>query len=214
MTIFNRISYLFKSKVNSTLDEFENPLELLDQKIRDMEGFLNNARLSSAKILGNTHEIERRMESLSKESDEYIQAIKLALNNGNELLAKKILQKKLDNDKYFTSLNNSYNNANIKGESLKLKLRELQQNIYETKIYRNEAFARYTAAEAHKRINEIIGNISIKNNSISLSNIEKSIEKKECFVAALEELSFDNELNDEIAILNSLDLNNELKKYM
>lgn len=214
MTIFNRISNLLKSKMNSALDDFENPLELLDQKIRDMECFLNDARLSSAKILGNTHEIERRIESLSKESDEYTQAIKLALNKHNEALAKKILQKKLDNDKYLASLNSSYNNANTKGEDLKLKLKELEKNIYETKIYRNEAIARYTAADAHKKINEIIGNISTRNNSIPLSNIEKSIEKKECFISGLTELNFNKELNNEIDNLTSLDLNLELKKYL
>lgn len=214
MSIFYRIFYLLKSKLNSTLDEIENPLELLDQKIRDMECTLNEARLSSAKILGNIHEIEKRMESLSKESDEYTQTIKLALNKGNEALAKKILQKKLDNDKYLTSLNTSYNNANAKGESLKLKLRELERNIYETKIYRNEAIARYNAAEADKKISEIIGDISLNNNSIPLSSIEKSIEKKECFIAGLTELNFNNELNTEIASLIDLDLNVELKKYM
>ena len=64
MTIFNRISYLLKSKMNSTLDEFENSLELLDQKIRGMECNLNEARISSAKILGNIYEIERRLESI------------------------------------------------------------------------------------------------------------------------------------------------------
>ena len=214
MTIFNRILYLLKSKLNSTLDEFENPLELLDQKIRDMEYTLNEARLSSAKILGNIHEIERRIESLSKESEEYTLTIKLALNKGNEALAKRILQKKLDNDKYFVSLTTSYNNANAKGEALKLKLRELEKNIYETKIYRNEALARYNAAEAHKKINEIIDDISIRNTSMPLSNIERSIEKKECFTAGLRELNFNNELNNEIANLTSLDLNVELKKYM
>ncbi len=214
MRIFNRISYLLKCKMNSTLDELENPLELLDQKIRDMEHTLNEARLSSAKILGNIHEIERRLESLSKESDEYIETIKLALNKGNEALAKKILQKKLDNDKYFASLTTSYETANAKGEALKLKLRELERSIYETKIYRNEALARYNAAEAHKKINEIIGNISTTNNSIPLSAIEESIEKKECFIAGLTELNFDNELNTEIASLANLDLSVELKKYM
>jgi phage shock protein A len=214
MTIFNRISYLLKSKINCTLDEFESPIELLDQKIRDMEHTLNEARLSSAKILGNIHEMERRIESLSNESDEYIKTIKLALNKGNEALAKKILQKKLDNDKYFASLNISYDNANAKGEALKSKLRELERNIYETKIYRNEALARYNAAEAHKKINEIIGDISTRNNSVPLSAIENSIEKKECFIAGLTELNFNNELNNEIASLTSLDLNVELKKYM
>ena len=214
MTILNRLSYLLKSKINNTLDELENPLELLDQKIRDMECLLNDARLSLAKTLGNTHEIERRIENLSKESDEYILTIKLALNKGNEVLAKKILQRKLDNDKYFTSLNASYNDANNKSEDLKLKLRELEQNIYKTKIYRNDAFARFNAAEARRKINEIIGNISTKKNYIPLSDIEKSIEKKECFVDALSELCFDDELNSEINNLSCVDLNIELKKYM
>lgn len=214
MTIFNRISYLLKSKMNTTLDEFENPVELLDQKIRDMEFILNDAKISSAKILGNVHEIERRLESISKESDEYVETIKLALGKNNEELAKKILQKKLDNDKYFNSLSTSYNNANAKGESLKLKLRDLEQNIYETKIYRNEAFARCNAAEANKKINEIIGNISTKSNLFPLSYIERSIEKKECFVEGLEEVNSRNYLDNEIATLTTLDLNLELKKYM
>jgi phage shock protein A len=159
MTIFNRLSYLLKSKINNTLNEIENPLELLNQKIRDMENILYADRLSSAKILANINEIERRIQSISKESDSYTQTIKLALNKGNDALAKKILQRKLSNDKCFNSLNTSYNNASANGELLKLKLRDLQQNIYDTKIYRNEAFAKYNAAEAHKKINDIANSI-------------------------------------------------------
>ncbi len=37
MGIFNRMSNMIKGKFNSTLDEMENPIELLDQKIQDME---------------------------------------------------------------------------------------------------------------------------------------------------------------------------------
>lgn len=74
MTLLTRILYILKSKINSTLDELENPLELLDQ-IRDMECALNEAKFSSAKVLGSTHEIERRIESLSTESAAYVETI-------------------------------------------------------------------------------------------------------------------------------------------
>ncbi|MCB2291233.1 PspA/IM30 family protein [Clostridium sp. CS001] len=214
MTLLTRILYILKSKINSTLDELENPLELLDQKIRDMECTLNEAKFSSAKVLGSTHEIERRIESLSTESATYVETIKLALSKGDETLAKKILQKKLDNDKYCISLNSSYTNSTAKAHSLKLKLRELEQNIYETKIYRNEAIARYTAAEADKKINEILGNISTKNNAMPLSDIERIIEKKECYVSGLTDLNFANELSNELDGITRLDLSLELKKYM
>lgn len=214
MTILIRLYNLIKSKVTITLDKLESPLEMLDQKIKAMEYSLNDARLSSAKILGNIHEIEKRLDNLSKESDAYSQRIKLALNRGNEELAKKILQRKLDNDTYFDLLNTSYNNASAKGEALKLQLRELQQNIYAIKLYRNEAFTRYHVAEVHKKINEIIGNISIRNNSICILDIEESLQKKECYISALKELNFDNNINNEVASLDLLDINLELKKYI
>ncbi len=214
MKIFSRLFYFIKSRVNNILNEFDTPLELLDQKIRDMECILNEARLSSAKILGNIYELQRKLDNLSKESDEYIQIINLALTRGNEELAKKILAKKLDTDKYFETLSTSYNNAISNGDILKLQLRQLQQNIYDTKIYRNDAFARYTCVEAYTKISKIIGNISTRNNSFYISGIEESLQKKECFICAMKDLNFDKELNDEIANLTRLDLNLELKKYM
>ena len=214
MTILNRIFYLLKSKINTILDEFQNPLELLDEKIREMEFALNEAKVSSAKILGNAYEIERRIDRLSKESDEYIQKIKLILHSGNEALAKEILQKKLDNDKYSASLISSYNNANAKCESLKMKLRELERSLYEAKIYRSETVARYNAAEAHEKISELTGHISTKGTYISLADIEREIEKKECYILGLEDLNHSSKLNIEVDTLPNLDLNAELKKYM
>lgn len=43
MGIFSRMSNMLKAKVNNTLDEMENPIELLDQKLRDMEEQFNKA---------------------------------------------------------------------------------------------------------------------------------------------------------------------------
>lgn len=62
MGVFSRISNMFKAKVNNTLDEMENPIELLDQKLREMEEQLSKAKLNSAQILGNVHEIEKKHE--------------------------------------------------------------------------------------------------------------------------------------------------------
>ena len=50
MGIFNRMSNMVRAKVNSTLDDMENPIELLDQKIKDMEEQLSNAKINSAKV--------------------------------------------------------------------------------------------------------------------------------------------------------------------
>jgi phage shock protein A len=82
MGVLKRISNIFRAKVNGTLDEVENPIELLDQKLRDMEDSLNKAKLSSAQILGNVHEIEKKMEESKRISAEFDGKVKLALSKG------------------------------------------------------------------------------------------------------------------------------------
>ena len=111
MGIFNRISNVFRAKVNDAIDEMENPIELLNQKVRDMEESLNGAKLSSAQILGNVHEIEKKMNNAKRTSEEFDEKVKLAMSKGNEDLAKKALAKKIEADKSYDSLKVSYDDA-------------------------------------------------------------------------------------------------------
>ena len=89
MGIFKKVNNIFRAKVNGALDDMENPIELLDQKVRDMDESLNKAKLSSAQILGNVHEIEKKMTNAKRDSEEFDEKVKLAMSKGNEDLAKK-----------------------------------------------------------------------------------------------------------------------------
>lgn len=213
MGVFNRISNMFRAKVNDTLDNMENPVELLDQKIRDMEESLNKAKLSSAQILGNVHEIEKKMEASLKESKEFDEKVRFAMSKGNEELAKKALEKKLEADKKHESLKASYEEASKKAEVIKKNLRDLEEEIEKTRNYRDEAAARYNNAEASKKVNEILANVQTSNNRINIDDIERKIQKKEAMAEGLEELRTDNSLDKEFEKLKELDLDAELEKY-
>lgn len=213
MGVFGRMSNIFRAKVNSAIDDMENPIELLDQKVRDMEESLNNAKLSSAQILGNVHEIEKKMEAAEKESKDFDEKVKLAMSKGNEELAKKALAKKLDADKSYGSLKVSYEDARQKADSVKSKLKELEEEIEKTRRYRDEAAARYNNAEASGKVNEILANVETKSNKISVDDIERKIQKKEAYAEGLGELKTDTTLEDEFKELNEVDLDEELKKY-
>jgi phage shock protein A len=212
MGIMKRISNIFRAKANDALDEVENPIQLLDQKVRDMEESLNNAKVSSAQILGNVHEIEKKMDNALKESKDYDEKVKLALNKGNEELAKKALQKKLDADKMYQSLKSSYDEAFKKAEAVKVKLRELEAEIEKTRNYRDEAAARYNNAEASKRVNEILANVETKTNKINIDDIERKIQKKEAYAEGLADLKGES-LDDEFKKLDEVNLDEELNKY-
>lgn len=213
MGVFSRISNMFKAKVNDTLDNMEDPILLLDQKVRDMEENLNKAKLSSAQILGNVHEIEKKMVIAKKESEEYDEKVKLALAKGNEDLAKRALQRKLDADKKYESLKTSYTDASAKAELIKKNLRALEDEIQKTRSYRDEAAARYSNAEASKQVNEILANVQTKTNAISVDDIERKIQRKESLAEGLGDLRQVDSLENEFEALGTTDLDAELAKY-
>jgi phage shock protein A len=213
MGVFNRLSNVFRAKVNNTLDELENPIELLDQKIRDMEESLNTAKLSSAQILGNVHEIEKKISDAKRESEEYDAKVKLAISKGNDELAKKALERKLDADKNYNTLKASLDDASKKAEAVKHKLIDLEEEIEKTRNYRDEAAARYNNAKASEKVNEILANVDAGSNKINIDDIERKIQKKEAIAEGLEDLRVDTSLDKEFEKLQELDLDEELKKY-
>lgn len=212
MGIFNRISNMMKAKANDAIDSMENPIELLDQKIRDMEESFNKAKMSSAQIFGNVKSIEKEMNDTKALSADYDSKVRLAMSKGNEELAKKALKLKLDADKKYETLQASYLELSKKAEGLKANLVSLQEEIDKTRNYRDEAAARLNTADASKQINEIMANVQTKNNSINLDDIERKISKKESYAAGLEDLKTPS-LDDEFKALENTSLDDELAKY-
>jgi len=210
--ILQRMSNIFKAKVNKAMDEIENPIEILDQKIRDMEEALNEARISAAEILGNVHEIEKKIDNSKLNIKEFDEKVKLALSKGNEELAKKALERKLYEEKVFKDLQKSYEEASKKAEIIKSKLKELEEELEKTRRYRDEAAARYNNAKAAEKVNEILLDINSKTNSISLDEIERKIQRKEAIAEGLEDLRNDS-LDKEFEELEKIDLDEELRKY-
>jgi len=212
MGILQRMSNIFKAKANKVIDEIENPIEILDQKIRDMEQSLNNARISAAEILGNVHEIEKKINIAKQNVKEFDEKVKHALSKGNEELAKKALERKIEEEKNLQNLQSSYEDASKKAEMIKSKLKELEGEIEKTRRYRDEASARYNNAKATEKVNEIILDIKTKTNNISIDEIERKIQRKEAIAEGLEDLRNDT-LDKEFELLEKVDLDEELRKY-
>lgn len=213
MGIFSRMSNMIKAKVNDNLDEMENPIQLLDQKIRVMEEQLSKAKLNSAQILGNVHEIKKKMDIAIRSAADFESKVKLAMSKGNEELAKRALVKKVECDKQVTALQTSYEAAKIQADALKKNLASLESEISKTRTYRDEAAARYSTAEASKQVNEILANVQTKTNTIQIDNIERKIQRKEALAQGLSELRNTDTFDSEFEALDTVDLDLELEKY-
>lgn len=213
MGIFTRMSTMIKAKVNNTLDEMENPIELLDQKLRDMESQLSKAKLNSAQVLGNVHEVKKKLELAKKESLSLEEKVKLALSRGNEELAKKALAKKLEVDKKYEELKQSYTVSKTQAEALKKNLAALEAEIQKTRNYRDTAAARLSNAEASQKVNEILANVQTKNNTVQIDSIERKLQRKEALAQGLGELRDIDDFDSQFEELSALDVDLELEKY-
>lgn len=213
MGIFSRLGKMTQAKVNSALDEMENPIEMLDQKLRDMDKSLNDAKIASAQVLGSFKETERKMNEAKKESEDWDEKVKLAMSRSNEELAKKALAKKLECDKSYETLKATYEADKVKADALKKRLAELQAEVEKTRSYRDEAAARLASADAGVKVNEILAHASTKSNSINIDSIERKIAKKENLAEGLGEITEDTSLESEFEKLETPDLDAELEKY-
>ena len=213
MGIFSRIGKMTQAKVNNALDEMENPIELLDQKLRDMEKSLNEAKIASAQVLGSFRQTQKKMEKSKQESEEWDEKVKLAMSKGNEDLAKRALAKKLDCDKSYELFKTTYESEKIKADTLKKRLVVLEDEVEKTRSYRDEAVARLTSAEAGVKVNEILAHVTTKSNAINLDSIERKIASKENLAEGLNEISTPDDLDSEFDKLGNPDLDEELAKY-
>jgi phage shock protein A len=213
MGIFSRLGKMTQAKVNNALDEMENPIEMLDQKLRDMEKSLNEAKIASAQVLGGFRQTEKKMEEAKQESVEWDEKVKLAMSKGNEDLAKRALAKKFEYDKSYEVFKTTYESEKVKADTLKKRLVELESEVEKTRRYRDEAAARLTSAEAGVKVNEILANVSTKSNAINIDSIERKIAKKENLAEGLSEIAEVDDLESEFEKLGNPDLDAELAKY-
>ena len=213
MGVFTRMSNMIKGKVNATLDDLENPIELLDQKIRDMEEQLSKAKTNSAEVIGNVKLIEKNMNEVKKLSDDLDGKVKLALSKGNEELAKEALRRKVEADKKYETLKQNHPTASAQAEALKKNLAALEAELEKTKSYRDEADARYSTAKASKKVNEVLSDVQTKSNTIQMDSIERKIAKEEAAAQGLGELRTGDDFDSQFEALNEVDLDAELEKY-
>jgi len=211
---FSRIGDILSAKVNGVVDEMEDPIEMLDQKLRDMDNSLNEAKKASAEVLGNIHQTEKKLTEALARSADWDAKVRQAMSAGKEDLARQALQKKLEADKSCETLRTTYEAQKVNGEALKKRLRGLEDEVEKTRSYRSDAAARLAGADASQKVNEILANVETKSNHISMDRIERKISQKESVADGLGDIaSMDSSLEAEFEALGAPNLDDELAKY-
>lgn len=212
MGIFKRAADMVKASANKALDNLEDTEAMIDQAIRDKEEALNEAKSASATVFGNLKQLEKNIVETKSKIADWEERIKLSIQKGNDELAKKAISGKAEEEKSLQSLEKSYETAKLQTDTLKANLNELQRDLDKLIADRDNLVARLKAAEASEKTNEILANVTSKNNTVDLDRLERKIEAKEARAAGLAEMKTTS-LEDEFDKLSETTAEDELAKY-
>ncbi len=211
MSIFSRISDIFKANVNDMLDKAEDPEKMLTQMVLEMEESVNKTTMAVAQAIANEVSLQKKLEKAKKDSTDWEQKAVQALAANREDLARAALEKKNIVNKNIADLEPIYEQAKQTTANLRIQLDKLKAKLDEARTRQSTLIARSQAAKAQKQIAQQLGGVGADAFS-KFDKFEQKIEKMESEATAYEQLAGEStSLDDEFKKLGtSSDVDSDL----
>ncbi|KAG6769770.1 hypothetical protein POTOM_025432 [Populus tomentosa] len=94
MNLFDRFARVVKSYANAILSSFEDPEKILEQTVLEMNDDLTKMRQATAQVLASQKRLENKYNAAQKASEEWYRKAQLALQKGEEDLAREALKRR------------------------------------------------------------------------------------------------------------------------
>ncbi|WP_295402457.1 PspA/IM30 family protein [uncultured Thiocystis sp.] len=154
-SLFKRISDVLAANLNDLVDRVEDPERMIKQLIREMEENVNSAREGVIDALASEKQLGKELEHQRRQAGEWHQRARLALESGNEALAREALLRKKEHDGIAANLQTSWESAQRTGERLKSQLRALEMKLEEARLKKGSLVARQRAAQAREQMGQV-----------------------------------------------------------
>ena len=152
MGLFDRVSRLVRANLNAAVSSAEDPEKILDQAIVDMQEDLVQMRQAVASAIASKKRVEQQYEKNSTEANTWTQRAQLALQKGDETLAREALVRKKGLAETASALKTQLDQQAASVDALKRNLIALQSKISEAKTKKDMLKARANAAKAQKQL--------------------------------------------------------------
>ncbi|MEY9213104.1 PspA/IM30 family protein [Thermobifida halotolerans] len=198
MSVFQRLSMIFRSKANKALDAAEDPRETLDYSYQKQLELLQKVRRGVADVATSRKRVELQIQQLEQQSNKLTNQGKAALTQGREDLAREALQRKSGLQSQIDGLREQH--AQLQGEEQKLTLaaQRLQAKVDAFRTRKETIKATYTAAQAQTQISEAFSGISEEMGDVGMAiqRAEDKTSELQARAGAVDELLASGALDD------------------
>jgi phage shock protein A len=207
---------VFKSEVNAALDKVEDTEKMLNQTVLDMQQQLVQAKQQVAVSIADEKRLERQYKENQTQVESWMEKAKLAVQKGNDDLAKAALERKTEYEGLAAEYKNQWDAQKASVEKLKASLRELERKIDEAKRQKDLLIARSKRAKAQKQIHQTMAGMTTNAGAFdTFERMKNKVDDQEARAEAAAEMATSSEeatLDKEFAELEKAGVDDELAK--
>ncbi|KAI0566539.1 vesicle-inducing protein [Gracilaria domingensis] len=216
MNLIDRFFRVVRANLNQVVSGMEDPEKVLNQTVTDMQNDLVKVRQAYAEVSATLKRIERQREQASTTSTEWKKRAQMALQKGEEDLAREALMRKKTADEQEASLAAQINGMKANVDKLYTSMQQLESKISEARAKKDQYVARARTAKTSQKVNDMLGNVSTSGGLEAFERMKAKVEELEVKADVSRELSLggsaDVSLESKFKALESDSVDDELQK--
>jgi phage shock protein A len=202
MGLFDRVSRLVRSNVNSAISQAEDPEKMLEQTVMDMQEELVQFRQAVAQAIASQKRLEQQYNQAQSQANDWYRRAQLALQKGDETLAREALSRKQTFTETANSLKAQLDQSTGQVDTLKRNMTALESKLAEAKTKKEMLKARARAAKATEQLNKTVGQLNTGSAMSTFERMEDKVLQMEAQASASAELTSDS-LESQFAMLEA-----------
>jgi phage shock protein A len=196
--LLDRVRNIVRANVNDVINRAEDPEKALDQMIADLNENLVKVRQAAALAIAAQNRLQAEYDQRLKAVQDWQRRAELAVDRGDDDLARQALTRKLQYQREADQLRDSVQAQSTHLDELRTHVQELESRVQQAIVQRNQLVARYRTAQVSQKLDQELS----KTGDVSgvLARLENKTVDAEAQAAAYHELSRDS-LEDRFAQL-------------
>ncbi|WP_414527734.1 PspA/IM30 family protein [Nodularia chucula] len=192
MEFIKRILRVIRANINSLINSAEDPEKILQQAVLEMQENLVQMRQGVAQAIASQKRTERQAQAAKSTAEEWYRRAQLALQQGNEPLAREALTKRKAYQETSTALFSQIEQQNDIVARLKKDMRSLELKMSEAKTKKDMYIARVRSAEASVRLQDMLDTGSATSSLSAFERMEDKVLQIEAQSEAIAQMGTDD----------------------